>query len=308
MKNRRAAELTALAEAERIPGDAIERADAALGDDDPEVRCAAIELIGRLAAFREVPIPDALAARILEHRSDADHRVRAETAASLAMLPRAPEGAARAIRSLLEDAHSRVRQEACAALGDLDDRVSRDLLAERLEDVDPEVRFEAAFALASLKDARARPLLESTLSVTRRRLDACEGLRRLGDPAAADALEKLAGKLFLAWVDRLTAWATLSALGSVEAGAKVVQRAGARSREERIYALSLIGSHRIAAGRELLETIAKNERDPARDTAVRALGDLGDPAALETLDVLRHGPDRALAADAERAIEKIKSH
>jgi HEAT repeat protein len=303
----RAAELSALAGAEPLPADAVAQAALALDDPDTDTRSAALEAIGRMAAFRNVAVDPATAKRILDRTTDPDHRVRAEAAATLAMLEDPPDGAARAIRLLLEDPHSRVRQESCAALGDLGDRASRDFLAERLDDVDPEVRFEAAFALASLRDSRARETLESALSVTRKRLDACEALRRLQDPAAIEALDRMAGKLFLAWVDRLTAWATMFTLGREDAGAKVIERTSSRNREERTYALSLLGSHRIGAGRETLERVAGDERDRLRDTAVRALGDLGDRRSIPLLARLRDGSDRNLAADADAAIRKIES-
>jgi HEAT repeat protein len=301
----RAAALIELASQEPLPPDAVSRAAAALEDADADVRAAALDAIGRMSALRHAEIDPAIGARIIERTRDEDHRVRAEAASTLAMLEAAPEGAGRAVRVLLDDPHSRVRQESCAALGDLGDVAARELLVERLDDVDPEVRFEAAFALASLKDSRARALLESALSVTRKRLDACEALRRLGDPASIEALEKLTSKMFLAWVDRLSALATLFALGRSEAGDEILKRTTARNREERTFALSLIGSHRIRAGRELLERVARDERDPLRDTAVRALGDLGDPASRATLDAIKDGSDRNLAFDVEAALEKI---
>ena len=116
----------------------------------------------------------------------------------------------------------------------------------------------------------------------------------------------MAGKLFLAWVDRLTAWATMFALGRTDAGDRVLERTTSRNREERIYALSLIGSHKIREGRDILERVVRNERDPLRDTAVRALGDLGDPASLYALRSIRDGSDRNLAFDAEAAMRKIE--
>ena len=301
----RASELIALAAEEPRSQEALAQAYASLEDADADVRRAALDALGQLA-FRKVEIDPATARRILDRTKDEDHRVRAEAAATLAILERPPDGAARAIRLLLEDPHSRVRQESCAALGDLGDQAAKDLLLQRLDDVDPEVRFEAAFAMASLKDSRAKELLMSALSVTRKRLDACEALRRLGDPSAIEPLEKLAGKVFLAWVDRLTVWATLFALGRSDAGDKVLERTSARNREERTYALSLIGSHRIRAGREILERVAMDEDDPLRDTAVRALGDLGDRSSLSTLRRIQDGPDRSLALDAGAAMDKIE--
>src|SRR5687767_14841646 len=99
---------------------------AALDDPEPELRAAAIDALGRVAAFRQVAIDETVGKRIVDRAKDEDHRVRAEAASALAMLPAPPEGAARALRLMLEDPHSRVRQEACAALGDIGDSVSRD--------------------------------------------------------------------------------------------------------------------------------------------------------------------------------------
>lgn len=299
------AELLALAEAEPLPSDGVARAAAAMEDDQADVRHAALDALGRMAAFRGARIEGAVVARILSRTHDEDHRVRAEAAATLAMLPEPPNGAAGAVRALLEDDHSGVRQEACAALGDLRDAASRDDLARRLEDVDPQVGFEAAFALASLRDSRGLDLLISALGSSRRRLDACEALRRLGDPAAIPALERLAGRMFGAWVDRLTAHATLFALGRSEAAEEVLRRARARNRQERAYALSLIGSHRIRQGREVLEAVAMDPKDRLRDTAIRALGELGDPEAIPALEQIRASGGDA-ASDAGAALEKLR--
>lgn len=298
-------ELLRLAEADPLPPNGVARAAEALDDDRPEVRHAAVDALGRMAAFRSAPIDPSVGARILARTDDADHRVRAEAAATLAMLPEPPPGTAGAVRALLEDHHSRVRQEACAALGDLGDAASRDGLAARLDDEDPQVGFEAAFALASLRDARSLDRLLEALGSTRLRLDACEALRRLGDPAAIPALERIAGRFMGAWVDRLTASATLFTLGRADAAQAVLRRARARNRQERAYALSLIGSHGIRDGRQVLEEAALNRKDALRDTAIRALAELGDPEAIPTLERIRAEGDSAAAEEAGTALQKL---
>lgn len=281
--------------------EAVEALVQRLWDDHPGIRQAALDMLGRLADGAGYAADERVITRALALVEDERPGVRAEAAASLALL--APDGdEARRIPALvrcLEDDASQVREQALAALGDLKATSAADAAAERLSDPDATVRFEAAFALAALQDARARAPLEATLAKTRRRLDALEGLRRLGDPAARPAIERLVGKWFLPWVDKLTGWAVLHALGDPEAGARVVARSGARRPEERTYALALIGRHRIAAGRAALERVAADGRDILQETAIQALGELGDAASRPVLARLADGADdddvRALA-------------
>lgn len=281
-----------------------------LWHEHPGLREAALDMLGRLAELSGYRPDDRVVQRALELTHDERVGVRAEAATSMALLgaDRPLEGREARLIELLEDAEARVRAQALAALGDLRVEAARDAIAARLEDADEEARFEAAFALASLADPRARPLLEAQLARTRRRLDACEGLRRLQDPAAIPALERVTKKWLLPWGDRLTVWATLHALGHPGAGAEVAARAHARRIEERTYALSLIGSHRIPEGRGALEASAADPKDPLRDTAVRALGALGDPASAPTLEaVLASAPEPELRADAEAALAALRA-
>lgn len=300
------AELVALAEADPLASDAVHEAARHIDDDDPEVRWAALDALGRMTAFRGAAIDERTAARIAARTTDSHPRVRAEAASVLAMLPVTPPGAAAAVRPLLADPDPRVRVEACAALGDLGDPASRDALAELLGDDEAAISFEAAFALASLGDGRGRLRLEAALTSSRHRLDACEALRRLGDRSAVPALEKLAGKLFLPWLDRVSAQAALYVLGQ-PTGEAITARATSRNLQERAHALALAGSLRLPGARALLEAVARDPKDRLRDTAVRALGDLGDPEALPLLAEIEAGPDRTLAADAAESIIKLRA-
>ncbi|CAN0593004.1 unnamed protein product, partial [Laminaria digitata] len=136
------------------------------------------------------------------------------------------------------------------------------------------------------------------------RLDACEALRRLDTPNAVPALRAQTKKWWLPWGDRLTLWATLHSLGAEEAGAEVLARTKARRFEERTYALSLIGSHRIPQGRSILEAVALDTQDPLQDTAVRALGGLGLNESAGLLAQLAADPQAGieLRADAVGAL------
>lgn len=256
-----------------------------LWDEHPGIRQAALDMLGRLSDCAGFVADARVVGRALELTHDPRTGVRAEAAASLALLSVQLEAEARVQRLMVlcEDPEAEVRGQALAALGDLGNPACVEAVASRLEDPDRGVAFEAAFALASLKDARARPHLESLLSRNKHRLDACEALRRLGDPAAVPALLQQTRRWWLPWADKLTLWATLHALGAPEAGREVVAHTGARRLEERTYALALIGSHRILAGRQALEAVAEDAKDPLRDTAVRALGALAAPESAALL-------------------------
>lgn len=288
------------------------RAVDALDAPEAVLRRAALDAIGRLVALRQARPGREVALRIAGMKGDPAPEVRAEVAVALALLDRGEEGRSEmerlALHILLEDDAVIVRREAAAALGDVADHSARDKLATRLDaEPDAEARFECAFALASMQDRRGRPILLAALAGARRRLDACEALRRLGDPGAIPTLARLADRFLLAWPDRLSVLATMHVLGDPGAAARIVERTRARNREERAFALSLLGTHRIAAGRSALTAVASDPKDALRDTAVRALGDLGDPSAAAVLQRVAtevNAPDET-RTDAAQALEKL---
>ncbi len=277
-----------------------------LWDEHPGIRQASLDMLGRLSTFAGYIADRRTLNRALTLTSDERTGVRAEAAASLALLALQIRHTNRVptLVKLSTDPEADVRSQALAALGDLGDASCIDALATCLGDADADVRFEAAFALASFKDPRCRPELEARLARTKRRLDACEGLRRLGDPAAVPALESLTSKWMLPWGDRLTIWATLHVLGLQDAGAEIVKCTTARRHEERTYALALIGSHKIDEGREMLESVAADPKDVLRETAIRALGELGSIASGDLLQRLTSDSelDLEVRADAMQAL------
>jgi HEAT repeat protein len=272
-----------------------------LDDPHPGLRQAALDTLGRLSALRGLEVEPAVVERALALADDPSVKVRAEAAGALGLLTCATlvPGRQRTLLRLLEDSAPEVRQEAAAALGDLGEASAIEPLARRLDDADPDVSFEAAFALATLRDPRARPRLEAELQRARRRLDASEALARLGDPAAIPALRRAASRWLLGWADRLSLWGTAHALGDPDAGEHVLARVSARRREERLYALSLIGSRRITAGANRLLAIVRDPEDPLREAAIQALGALGERAHTPVLSALAGAPDEPLAARLE---------
>ncbi|MCK6547700.1 HEAT repeat domain-containing protein [Myxococcota bacterium] len=283
-----------------------------LGDDDAFVRFSALDVLGNLAAFRGVILDGGIASKIINLSTDEHERVRGEVCVTLALLPseHLGPGARVILRRLLDDASPFVRREAAAALGDAREHGAADQLAAHLSDDDADAAFESAFALASLGDPRGLTRLTAALDEPKRRLDACEALRRLG-PTASPALPKLrelAGKLFLFWSDRLTAWATIYAIGEREpAATKILERTKARRREERSYALALIGTHHITEGADVLTAVARDRTDRLRDTAVRGLGELGDASKADVLTDVANEADAPieLRVDAVTALGKL---
>ncbi|MBI2373565.1 MAG: HEAT repeat domain-containing protein [Deltaproteobacteria bacterium] len=268
-------------------GESLRRATlSALDDSVPEVRHAALLALTALAS-REImgPKADALAAaRAL--LADPNAAIRAEAAVLLAVLEDDSEPTTSRLIELVRDPSALVRREAAAALGDLKVDRARGTLLSALDDDDPDTCFEAAFALASLGDSRSLSVLTKFLRVPRKRLDACEAIRRLGDKAAVPALDALSKKLLLGWPERLVLWATLFALGDRDGGARVVERAASRNRGERTLALALIGSHRILGGESALLAVATSRKDKLRSTAIRSLGELATRDAMRSLDAL----------------------
>ena len=281
-----------------------------LADPHPGIRQAALDMLGKLCTQAGLRVSPEVVAQTITLTADARPGVRGQAAASLALvgLEHGEIDRTSPLVGLLDDPIPGVREEALAALGDLSAHPASDAIAGLLEDPVESVRFEAAFALASLEDERGRSVLEAALEDRHRRLDACEALKRMRSAQAVPALRALSKRWFLGWVDRLTLWATMFVLGDPSAQKRILGRANSRSRAERTYALSLIGSHRLTKGRAILERVARDSDDPLQDTAVRALGELGEPASLPVVEAVAQATSTSdeLRDDALQAAEQIR--
>jgi HEAT repeat protein len=291
--------------------------EAALDAEHPVVRRAALDVLGHVAEHHGQSLPAAVAQRACALTEDEDAQVRAEACASLALLPASGPGdlVAReaALCRGLDDADAEVRQEAAAALGDLPaagaelSGASLDALAARLSEPDGRVAFEAAFALASLGDARARGPLLSALRERRRRLDALEGLARLGDASVTPTLRGIAERWLMPWADRLSALASLVRLGDLDARSALAARVQARRFEERVHACALAGQLGLTEATPALRALAASARDPARASAMEALGAVGAAEDLATLSGWADDPaldreTRAVAGETRRRL------
>lgn len=285
----------------------------------PDDTVRALELLGFWGEMRRLRTAPGVAEMVAQMLESEHVQIRKETCTTLALLRSEPAfDASAALVAALRDPEPMVRQEAAAALGDLASEGAREPLARGLADPDAGVRFESAFALATLSDGRARPVLESALGTRSYSAFAIEGLRKLGDAAAAPALERFAGRLFVPWPEQLAAWATLAGWGHEGAKDRLARKLQRGRVEVRGYAIYLVGHAGLQALRTEVLAIADDARSPLRATAVRAIGQLGrtednerlqgwlfdetcgSDVRLEALEALvERGPRAELQADLE---------
>jgi HEAT repeat protein len=194
----------------------------------------------------------------------------------------------------LDDADSRVRRQAAAAVELLGDRRAVAPLLAKLHDEDAQVRGNVARALGRLCDKRAiKPLIallqdpcEQVRSYALGALSRLNALAKLRDPQAMDAL--------------------IAALR----GSRVL-------RNDAVRALAEIGDPRAVG--PLVEALTVEVRGVPRgrhwgDTIAVALGRIGEPAVLPLIDLLADDDTeiRRLAAEGllytrdRRAVEPLK--
>lgn len=209
----------------------------------PIVVRASIDILGHWSEFFQDEVPAPIASKISDLTRARDAAVRAEALASLALL-RCPEGSLDRTALLahgLEDADAGCRQEAAAALGDLEDTGACPLLRPCLQDEDAGTRFEVAFALASLRDPAALEPLVTWLADRRRRTDAIEGLHRLGDARAIEPLRAVTSRWRTPWIERYAAFAAMVAMGDPDGRAELIEACARGRLERRAYAMHLAG-------------------------------------------------------------------
>ncbi|MDI6720349.1 MAG: HEAT repeat domain-containing protein [Methanomicrobiales archaeon] len=188
----------------------------------------------------------------------------------------------------LKSSNPDIRNTAAERLGELGDPQAVNLLAEALDDPDPGVRWKAAEALGKLGAPAVDPLLIALrggdVDV---RWKAAVALGDIGDPRAIAPLADL-----LDDEDRYVRTRAADALGRIGGPSEQVlihllARGGKLERCGAALGLGKIGDP--AAVEALLAALGDADPD-VRDAAVRAFGEIGEPAVAPLIGLLRSAP------------------
>ena len=186
----------------------------------------------------------------------------------------------------LTDKVARVRVEAAGRLADLALPESRGALAAALQDTALTVRFEAARGMVALKHTAGLEVLLEALDDVDLRFRAASALAQLGNKDAIPPLKRAFSGWFVPAFDKTQLAGALASLGDPDGVAHLFKRAGKKWTMDRPMAVELLGAVKAPGALQRLLEISRDADDPARGTAARALGRLGDPAAEPALDEL----------------------
>lgn len=208
----------------------------------------------------------------------------------------------------LGDKVTRVRVEAAGRLADLALPDSRGALAAALQDPALTVRFEAARGMVALEHTAGLDVLLEALDDADLRFRAASALAQLGNKDAIAPLKRAFSGWFVPAFDRTQLAGALASLGDAEGIAHLFKRAGKKWTMDRPMAVELLGAVKAPGALARLLEILKDADDPARGTAARALGRLGDPAAeLPLAELLASTASDDLKLDAVEGLLMLKT-
>ncbi len=207
-----------------------------------------------------------------------------------------------------------VRKEIARVLGDVKTPAAREALVEALRDADARVQERAAEALGEFQnDAEAAKALESVIDKDAKTYVVAAAVKSLGRVHAQGAFERLRDALKRdshREVIRKGALEGLAHLGDSRGLGIAMEwsRYGRppRARESAIEALGTLGRGNDNTYNSLLSLL----NDPymwARQSALKALGEMGDTRAIPALEAFAAGEvERRLQWEAEKALEKLR--
>ena len=230
--------------------------------------------------------------------SDGDRMVRLSASMSLIKLGSA------AVESLIEHGNSSdsLRYISAQILGKIGDRRASEFLQQLLQSPNQYVRERAVRALGQLGDVSHLPTIEKVLtqdSVIAVREGAAWGLGTLRDTAAVAAL--VAAQKDTSPIVRQTALSALQFLWTADAESAVRGALQDPDGRVRYVAVQMLGYHKSADALDELCLALADSSLGVRIESARALGLIGDLAAVGPLERLfgeREGPDHLAARDA----------
>ncbi|WP_437551364.1 HEAT repeat domain-containing protein [Sorangium sp. So ce367] len=281
-----------------------------LGDPDPHVRLAAATAMGAAG------LPDAVSP-LLGHLDDTAPEVRAEVARALGRI-----GDARAVVPLIgkvQDSVPEVRKATARALGELGDPRAVSALLLALQDASQDVRVEAVTALGRLRSDDATSAIADLVTASPGAAGAFPGARPSDSATSSNDVREAALRALGRIGSDAAVKALLAALAKDNPAAPrsavrdALVSAGAAAVPALVAALAAAPSANTAAGAALVlgelkarEALPAIERGMQRGVVplrhgLRALGALGDPAALPGVLELLGDADPAVRAEAIRA-------
>ncbi|WP_437309206.1 HEAT repeat domain-containing protein [Sorangium sp. So ce388] len=244
-----------------------------LGDPDPHVRLAAA------AAMGAAGLPDAVSP-LLGHLDDTAPEVRAEVARALGRI-----GDARAVVPLIgkvQDSVPEVRRATSRALGELGDARAVSALILALQDASQDVRVEAVTALGRLRSDEATSAIADLVAASPGAAGAFAGARPADSSASSNDVRE----------------AALRALGRIGSDAAVKVLLAALAKDDPAAPRSAVRDALVSAGK-LAATIvpaliAALSAAPSGNTAAGAALVLGELKAREGLPTLVRGMQRGV--------------
>jgi HEAT repeat protein len=279
---------------------AVEPLVARLDEDDRDLLVVAAGALARLGDRRAF---EPLLALI----GDTDLAVRQAAIGALNSIGH-PEMGAR-MRASLEDGDPRVRESAVKITGYFGYASCVEALLDRCRDTDETVRAAALEHIAYLDDARGVPLLIAALAndTPRARAAAAQALAHADGPAVLDSLRRAIGD-----PDPWVRYFSVTSLGRLADRASLprLERIAAEdpAPQVRIAAVGAIGDIGVASDSgavTMLATFGEAIDDDLAIAALRALGSVRTPAALEAL---RRGLSAADPGRRAAAAEAIARH
>lgn len=234
---------------------------------------ALAEVIDRLDALAETSPNDRerASAEALRAASHDDREVRAAAARAVGATVEPPL-AVTTLSKLANDPDVGVRYETAAVLAASPWRGRLDVLARLLDDEDLGVVGVAADGLAYSGDVRAVEALHSLLSEKRLRFAALEGLLVLREQRFMTELApELFRRIFAPPFERALGAVALAAEGNESARQYLRLRMAKKRAEERPFILLHLARVDPGEGRAMIESIARDEQDYLRESAILAL-------------------------------------